>query len=155
GRLQGVISDGDLRRQMERYGYTLFDRSAGECMTRNPVLVGRRELATRALDLMETRKITALLVVDETGIIEGVLHLHDLWKTEMIGGGPANNDEALAQRCRALKLILTDVDGVMTDGTVLLLPDGREAKSFHIRDGLAIVMARRAGLLTGLLSGRV
>ena len=39
--------------------------------------------------------------------------------------GPANNDEALAQRCRALKLILSDVDGVMTDGTVLLLPDGR------------------------------
>ncbi|HXB57557.1 MAG TPA: HAD-IIIA family hydrolase [Vicinamibacteria bacterium] len=66
-----------------------------------------------------------------------------------------SNDEALAQRCRALKLILTDVDGVMTDGTVLLLPDGQEAKSFHIRDGLAIVMARRAGLLTGLLSGRV
>jgi arabinose-5-phosphate isomerase len=84
GQLLGVISDGDLRRQMERYGYTLFDRSAGECMTRDPVLVGRRELATRALDLMETRKITALLVVDEAGVIEGVLHLHDLWKTEMI-----------------------------------------------------------------------
>ncbi len=84
GRLQGVISDGDLRRQMERHGYTLFDRSAGECMTRDPVLVGRRELATRALDLMETRKITALLVVNEAGVIEGVLHLHDLWKTEMI-----------------------------------------------------------------------
>jgi arabinose-5-phosphate isomerase len=84
GRLLGVISDGDLRRQMERYGYTLFDRSAGECMTRDPVLVGRRELATRALDLMETRKITALLVINEGGGIEGVLHLHDLWKTEMI-----------------------------------------------------------------------
>jgi 3-deoxy-D-manno-octulosonate 8-phosphate phosphatase (KDO 8-P phosphatase) len=69
--------------------------------------------------------------------------------------GPANNDEALAQRCRGLKLILSDVDGVMTDGTVLLLPDGREARSFHIRDGVAIVMARKAGLLTGLLSGRV
>jgi 3-deoxy-D-manno-octulosonate 8-phosphate phosphatase (KDO 8-P phosphatase) len=68
--------------------------------------------------------------------------------------GPANNEEALARRCRALKLILTDVDGVMTDGTVLLLPDGGEAKAFHIRDGLAIVMAQRAGLKTGLLSGR-
>jgi 3-deoxy-D-manno-octulosonate 8-phosphate phosphatase (KDO 8-P phosphatase) len=63
-------------------------------------------------------------------------------------------DEALAERCRALKLILTDVDGVMTDGTVLLLPDGGEAKAFHIRDGLALVMARRAGLRTGLVSGR-
>ena len=63
-------------------------------------------------------------------------------------------DEALAERCRALKLILTDVDGVMTDGTVLLLPDGSEAKAFHVRDGLAIVLAPRAGLKTGILSGR-
>ena len=84
GRLLGVISDGDLRRQMERHGYGLLDRSAAECMTRAPVLVGGRELATRALDLMESRRITALLVTDADGRIEGVLHLHDLWKTEMI-----------------------------------------------------------------------
>jgi 3-deoxy-D-manno-octulosonate 8-phosphate phosphatase (KDO 8-P phosphatase) len=63
-------------------------------------------------------------------------------------------DELLARRCRALKLLLSDVDGVMTDGTVLLLPDGREAKAFHIRDGLAIVLAHAAGLRTGLISGR-
>jgi 3-deoxy-D-manno-octulosonate 8-phosphate phosphatase (KDO 8-P phosphatase) len=63
-------------------------------------------------------------------------------------------DEALANRCRQLRLVLSDVDGVLTDGTVLLLPDGREAKSFHIRDGLGIVLAHRAGLRTGLLSGR-
>ena len=63
-------------------------------------------------------------------------------------------DDAIAARCRALRLILSDVDGVMTDGSVLLLPDGREAKSFHIRDGLGIVLAHRAGLRTGLVSGR-
>jgi 3-deoxy-D-manno-octulosonate 8-phosphate phosphatase (KDO 8-P phosphatase) len=63
-------------------------------------------------------------------------------------------DELLARRCRALKLLLSDVDGVMTDGTILLLPDGREAKSFHIRDGLGIVLAHAAGLKTGLVSGR-
>jgi 3-deoxy-D-manno-octulosonate 8-phosphate phosphatase (KDO 8-P phosphatase) len=63
-------------------------------------------------------------------------------------------DEALAARCRALRLVLTDVDGVLTDGTVLILPDGSEAKSFHIRDGLGMVLARRAGLKLGLLSGR-
>ena len=62
--------------------------------------------------------------------------------------------EQLAARCRAVRLLLTDVDGVLTDGTVLLLPDGREAKAFHIRDGLGIVLARRAGLKVGLLSGR-
>jgi len=84
GKLLGMISDGDLRRQMERHGYTLLDRTAAECMTRSPVLIGRRELATQALDLMESRKITALLVTDVDGRIEGVLHLHDLWKTEMI-----------------------------------------------------------------------
>ncbi len=63
-------------------------------------------------------------------------------------------DAALAERCRALRLILSDVDGVMTDGRILVLPDGREAKTFHVRDGLAVVLAHRAGLRTGLLSGR-
>jgi arabinose-5-phosphate isomerase len=84
GRLVGMISDGDLRRQMERHGYTLLDKSAGECMTRDPVVIGRRELATAALDVMEVRKITSLLIVDGRGAVDGVLHLHDLWKTEMI-----------------------------------------------------------------------
>ena len=84
GRLAGIISDGDVRRQLERHGYALLDKSAGECMTRDPVVIGRRELATAALDVMETRKITSLLIVDGRGAVEGVLHLHDLWKTEMI-----------------------------------------------------------------------
>lgn len=84
GRLLGLLSDGDLRRQMELHGYTLLDRTAGECMTREPVVVGRREMATRALDVMESRKITALVVVDPEDLVEGVVHLHDLWKTEMI-----------------------------------------------------------------------
>src|SRR5262245_15683699 len=63
-------------------------------------------------------------------------------------------DAAFAERCRRLRLVLSDVDGVLTDGTVLLLPDGAEAKAFHIRDGLGIVLAHQAGLRTGLLSGR-
>src|SRR5262245_24888925 len=60
GRLLGMISDGDLRRQMERHGYTLLDRTAGECMTRDPVSIGRREMAATALALLEQRKITSL-----------------------------------------------------------------------------------------------
>src|SRR5262245_65825838 len=63
-------------------------------------------------------------------------------------------DAALAERCRALRLVLTDVDGVLTDGVVFYLPDGGEARAFHIRDGLAVVLAHRAGLKTGVLSGR-
>jgi 3-deoxy-D-manno-octulosonate 8-phosphate phosphatase (KDO 8-P phosphatase) len=61
---------------------------------------------------------------------------------------------ALVERCRRLRLVLSDVDGVMTDGTVLFLPDGRELKPFHIRDGLGIVLAQRAGLRVGIVSGR-
>jgi arabinose-5-phosphate isomerase len=84
GKLRGILSDGDLRRQMERHGYGLLDRTAEECMTPGPILIGRRELATAALDLMESRKITALVVVDGEGRADGVVHLHDLWNTEMI-----------------------------------------------------------------------
>ena len=84
GRLVGMISDGDLRRQMERHGYTLLDRTAAQCMTPGPLTVRPRELATSALALMEERKVTSLPVVDEAGRVEGVVHLHDLWKTEMI-----------------------------------------------------------------------
>jgi arabinose-5-phosphate isomerase len=84
GRLLGMISDGDLRRHMERDGYALLDRTAGQCMTARPLTVRRRDLATAALALLEERKITSLPVVDEKGTVEGVVHLHDLWKTEMI-----------------------------------------------------------------------
>ena len=52
-------------------------------MTRNPVTIARHELATKALNLMEARKITSLLVVDAEGKLEGVVHIHDLWTTQM------------------------------------------------------------------------
>jgi len=84
GRLLGLISDGDLRRQMERHGYTLLDKRADECMTPGPVAIAPRALATEALALMESRKITALVVLAEGGRVAGMLHLHDLWKTEAI-----------------------------------------------------------------------
>ena len=60
----------------------------------------------------------------------------------------------LAARARRLRLLLFDVDGVLTDGTILLDAEGRESKRFHIRDGTALVWARQAGLITGLLSAR-
>jgi arabinose-5-phosphate isomerase len=84
GKLRGILSDGDLRRQMERHGYGLLDRTAGECMTASPIVIGRREMATAALDLMESRKITVLVVPDAEGGVDGIVHLHDLWHTEMI-----------------------------------------------------------------------
>ena len=78
-RLVGVISDGDLRRLLERDA-ALLDRTAGECMTRDPVTVDRNEAATAALALMEKRRITSLMVPDENGRVVGVVHLHDLWR---------------------------------------------------------------------------
>jgi len=60
----------------------------------------------------------------------------------------------LTERARRIRLVLLDVDGVLTDGAILLGPKGTEHKRFHVRDGAAIVWAQRAGLLTGLLSGR-
>lgn len=84
GILLGLISDGDLRRQMEKHGYSLLDRTAAECMTSDPIVIRSTELATKALDVMESRKVTALVVRASDGTVEGVVHLHDLWKTEMI-----------------------------------------------------------------------
>lgn len=82
-RLLGIISDGDLRRCFQREGNRALSLTAADCMTRSPATIGRQELATRALNLMEARKITALPVVDAEGRLEGVVHLHDLWTTQM------------------------------------------------------------------------
>ena len=82
--LLGIITDGDLRRRMERGG-EILDLRAGDVMTRHPVTVPRHTLAAEALHIMEQRKITSI-VVAETGEpvrVAGVLHLHDLWQMEM------------------------------------------------------------------------
>jgi len=60
----------------------------------------------------------------------------------------------IGARAARVRLLLFDVDGVLTDGTLIVHPDGAESKRFHIRDGTGIVWAHRAGLRTGLLSGR-
>lgn len=83
-RLVGLISDGDLRRLLERHGKQVLDLAAGECMTRSPKVVGPDVFAIAALDIMEQKKITSLPVVDEAGTLLGLLHLHDLWETQML-----------------------------------------------------------------------
>jgi arabinose-5-phosphate isomerase len=82
--LLGIITDGDLRRHM-RNPVGLFDRTAEELMTRNPVTVDGSMLAAEALNIMEQRKITSLIIVagpDRT--VAGVVHLHDLWRTDLV-----------------------------------------------------------------------
>jgi arabinose-5-phosphate isomerase len=83
GRLAGVLSDGDLRRLLERNGPDGLKKNAGEAMNPHPRTIAGDELAARALSVMEERKITSLVVVDSAGVIEGVVHLHDLWETEL------------------------------------------------------------------------
>jgi arabinose-5-phosphate isomerase len=83
-KLVGMISDGDLRRLLEQHGKKVFDLTAGECMTRSPRTIGPDVFATAALDIMEQNKITSLPVVDAAGHLLGVLHLHDLWGTQML-----------------------------------------------------------------------
>jgi arabinose-5-phosphate isomerase len=83
-KLVGVISDGDLRRLLELRGKDALDLVAGECMTRNPRTIKSNEFAATALALMEEKKITSLAVVDGNGKLEGIVHLHDLWGTEMM-----------------------------------------------------------------------
>jgi arabinose-5-phosphate isomerase len=84
GKLLGLISDGDLRRLLEHHGKDAFDLTAGECMTRGPVTIGADEFAITALNIMEQKKITSLPVIDGSGHLMGVLHLHNLWGTEMV-----------------------------------------------------------------------
>jgi len=84
GKLVGIISDGDLRRLLEKRGKDVLDMSAGEAMTHNPKTIARQEFAATALAVMEEKKITSLMVVDAAGKLEGIVHLHDLWGTEMV-----------------------------------------------------------------------
>jgi len=82
GTLAGIVTDGDLRRALAR-GENLLTLKVDDAMTAKPVTIARQELAAGALRLMEARRITALVVTDEGGRIDGVLHLHDLWRTQL------------------------------------------------------------------------
>ena len=81
--LLGIITDGDLRRKMASFDNVL-ERTAADVMTPNPIAISRSTLAAQALNLLEQRKITALVVVDDDRRVEGVIHLHNLWPTELV-----------------------------------------------------------------------
>jgi len=82
--LVGIITDGDLRRHMT-HATGIMDLTAGDVMTHGPVAIPPTTLAVEALNLMEQRKITSIIVVDGGSCrVAGVVHLHDLWRTEMV-----------------------------------------------------------------------
>jgi arabinose-5-phosphate isomerase len=84
GRLAGILTDGDLRRLMEKHRGAALEMRAADGMTKNPQTIGPHVLASEALNLMEKRKITSVVVVDEAKGVLGVVHLHDLWTLELI-----------------------------------------------------------------------
>ena len=81
-RLLGIITDGDLRRAMSR-SPNVLGMAAGDVMTRNPITIRRDVLAVEALKIMETHKITSVVVTDGAQGLEGVVQIHDLWRTQM------------------------------------------------------------------------
>jgi arabinose-5-phosphate isomerase len=83
GRLTGMISDGDLRRLLERDGSHALEHTASEIMNPHPHTIEGSALASSALALMEDKKITSLIVVGPGSRVEGVLHLHDLWTLQL------------------------------------------------------------------------
>ena len=83
GRLAGIITDGDLRRKMGA-STTIIELSAKDVMTANPIAIAHTTMAVEALALMEQRKITSIVVIDGDRRVEGVVHLHDLWRTGMV-----------------------------------------------------------------------
>ncbi len=83
GCLVGVFTDGDLRRQMTK-SVNVLELTAGDVMTPNPITIDRQLLAVEALKIMETHKVTSVVVIDNRRAVLGVVHLHDLWRTQMI-----------------------------------------------------------------------
>lgn len=84
GKLLGILTDGDLRRLMEKHGGDTLSMTAGDCMVRTPQTISPNLLASEALNLMEKKKITSVVVVDDAQRVLGVVHLHDLWTLELI-----------------------------------------------------------------------
>jgi len=82
-KLVGVITDGDLRRMLKKYKAEFLKKTARDCMTAGPVTIDKEHLAAEALNLMEGRKITSLVIKGKDGRVDGIIHLHDLWRTEM------------------------------------------------------------------------
>lgn len=84
GQLAGILTDGDLRRLMEKHRGAALEMTAGECMTRGAQTIGPQVLASEALNVMEKRKITSIVVIDSQKKVLGVVHLHDLWTLQLI-----------------------------------------------------------------------
>ncbi len=81
--LTGIITDGDIRRAILRFG-SIEKKTAADCMHPDPITISPEEISVKALNIMEQKKITSLIVVNNDNKVLGLIHLHDLWRTQMI-----------------------------------------------------------------------
>ena len=84
GRIAGIVTDGDVRRGLEKWGGKLFELTAGAVMTKNPKTISEEELAAKALSIMQGYSITALVVSDNDGKPIGIIHLHDILRQGIV-----------------------------------------------------------------------
>ncbi len=82
-KLTGIITDGDLRRAVTKFG-DITNKKAIDCMHKNPLTIEKDELLVKALNILEEKKITSLIVADREKNVLGLIHLHDLWRTQML-----------------------------------------------------------------------
>ena len=144
----GVFTDGDLRRALDRR-IDLHAVPMRDVMTPGGRSIHPHELAAAAAHLMETHRITALLVTDGERLV-GALNVHDLMRAGVVLMPSPHRAAPLA----TVRLLVLDVDGVLTDGRLHYGPRGELYKSFHVRDGYGIKRVLHAGIAVAVISGR-
>ncbi len=178
GKLAGIFTDSDLARLFEHRRDGELDSPICEVMTRSPLRVEIGSMMVDAVTIMAQRKISELPVVNVSGKPVGLIDI-----TDVVGVLPreAAGDEAVSGalfptadlahrgstpgrtkclvmdvdlRCRSVQLILSDVDGVLTDGGITFNNQGIETKRFHVRDGMGIRLWQKAGYRFGLVTHR-
>ncbi len=146
-RLLGVFTDGDLRRVLDR-GLSLRATTMAEAMTQAPRVVRPEQLAADAVNSMQEHRVTALLVVDaESKLVRPrVEHPRPAAGRGRVDGQGMRIPARLTTRlARRIELLVLDVDGTLTDGSLWYGPRGEQLKRFHVRDGHGIKLLAAAG----------
>lgn len=162
----GIFTDGDLRRVFDT-GVDMRDASIADVMTRGGIRIRPGTLAVDALNLMQSRHITCVLVADGDHLL-GVVHMHDLLRAGVCVSkekimnnadaqlatcyGPVS--QAFVDRAAKIRLLILDVDGVLSDGLIYMGNHGEELKAFNVRDGYGIRCALTSGIEVAIITGR-
>ena len=177
GRLTGLFTDSDLARLFEKRDEAALDRPMCTVMVAQPTTVPSGTRLGDAVALLAQRKFSELPVVDKKGRPLGLVDVTDVLglkteaeadvpsavaeesgvsgaKPQAVGCASLIEHMSLTETCSKIELILSDVDGVMTDGGIHILDDGQQIVKFHIRDGMGVRLWREAGKRFGIVTGR-